>query len=216
MKKSNLFIGLGIIVLIIGSVLLICNNMRDAKEDTIIVINIHPLDGIKDVNGVVEDFTNLYLKAFGIDSCKVNILPHKNSPECAYNASHTRYRAIKLVNYLHENTEAKEFTIGITDKDISTSIHGSDDYGILGLAFRGNAKRACIASTYRLKYRKDLWKLLAHEFTHGFFDIGHCEMDDSHCIMQDAKGKSPKFENKRYFCTECAYKIDKKLHSSFY
>lgn len=160
----------------------------------------------------VKDFIESYLKSVGLDTCKIKILPHKNSPDSVYNKAHTRYRAAKLVNYLHDNTEAGEFTIGITDKDISTSIHGSDDYGILGLAFLGNKKRACITSTCRLKYKEDLWKLMAHEFTHGFFSLGHCEMDDPYCIMQDAKGKSPRFEIKVYLCTQCWCNIDRKLN----
>lgn len=216
---AKLLLGLGTTVLLLCTLSLILKNHKqtsEVKKDDTLTINIQPLDGIKNIDTAVKDFIKFYLKPLGLDTCKIKILPHKNSPDSVYNDAHTRYRASKLLNYLSNNTPMGEFTIGITDKDISTSIHGLSDYGIFGLAFLGNKKRACITSTYRLKYKKDLWKLMAHEFTHGFFSLGHCELDDSYCIMQDAKGKSPKFENKGYLCSQCMYEIDKKLNPSVY
>lgn len=180
--------------------------------DDTVRINIQPLDGIKSVGKDAEQLTELYLKPLGFKNLKVTVLPHKNSPDSAYNDSHTRYRAMKLMNFLHDNTPQKEFTIGITDKDVSTSIHGISDYGILGISSLGHRKRACITSTYRLKYRTDLWKLMAHEFTHGFFNQRHCKMDNEHCIMKDAKGKSPKFEIKEDLCEECRADIAHKIN----
>lgn len=221
MKTAKLLLSLGIIALLLGIVLPTRKNVSDVSKDTItendtVIINIQPLDGIKNVDNMATDFKKYYLVPLGMDNYKINILPHKDTPDSAYNKAHTRFRATKVLNYLHDNTPVREFTIGITDKDLSTSIHGSDDYGILGIAFLGNDKRACITSTYRLKFKKDLWKLVAHEFTHGFFGAGHCDMDDSYCIMQDAKGKSPKFEDKGYLCASCWRKIDKKLNPSIY
>ncbi len=193
----------------------IIDEKTEVKQSTVVDdtlrINIQPLDGIKSVERYVENFTELYLKPIGLKKYKVNVLPHKISPDSAYNDTHTRYRAIKLMNFLHANTHPNSFTIGITDKDISTSIHGADDYGILGISYLGYKRRACITSTYRLKYKKDIWKLMAHEFTHGFFNQRHCKIDDEHCIMQDAKGKSPRFEIKEKLCSECSSDITRKI-----
>ncbi len=171
--------------------------------DDTVRINIQPLDGVKNVEKDVEKFMELYLKPLDFKHLKLNILPHKNSPDSALNYVRTRYRATKLMNFLHDNTPKREFTIGITDKDISTTIHGADDYGILGISSLGHRKRACITSTYRLKNKSDLWKLMAHEFTHGFFSLGHCKSDDEQCIMRDAKGKSPRFDIKEKLCDRC-------------
>ena len=222
MKKIFWSVGVGIILLavVIGSLLdyapsdEIADEKKDMTEsvavDDTIRINIQPLDGVKYVAKDVEKFTEQYLKSIGIKNYKVKVLQHKNSPDSTLNRARTRYRASKLMNFLHDGTPNKVFTIGITDKDISTTIHGADDYGILGLSSLGYKKRACITSTYRLKHKSDLWKLMAHEFTHGFFSQGHCKRDDVHCIMQDAKGKSPKFEIKEKVCSICQSEINRK------
>ena len=209
MKIVKLLLCLGIIAVLLGSVFLM--SKKQSCENTTVTINIQPLDGITDVSGVADELINNYFVPLGMKNYKIRILPHKNTPDSALNSSHTRYRAGKILDFLHKNTPQKEFTIGITDKDISTSVHGSSDYGILGLAILGHKNRACITSTYRLKYKKDLWKLMAHEFTHGFFSQKHCSADDDGCIMQDAKGKSPKFENKRYLCSQCVSEIEQKM-----
>lgn len=208
MKIAKLLLGLGVIALLIFAI--IHFSKETSAKNTAVTINIQPLDGIEDVSKVTDDFIELYLKPLGLKNYNIRILPHKNSPDSAFNGR--RYRAIKLMNFLHSDTKENEFTIGITNKDISTSIHGSDDYGILGISQLGYKKRACITSTYRLKYKKDLWKLVAHEFTHGYFSQRHCKADDNACIMQDAKGKSPKFENKSYLCSQCCHEVEQKMN----
>lgn len=222
MKKIFWGFSVGIILLavVVGCLLLDSpsDEIADEKKvitesvavDDTVTINIQPLDGVKSIEKYVEKFTELYLKSIGIKNYKVKVLQHKNSPDSTLNRARTRYRAAKLMNFLHNETPKKVFTIGITDKDISTTIHGAEDYGILGLSSLGYRKRACITSTYRLKHKSDLWKLMAHEFTHGFFSQGHCKRDDLHCIMQDAKGKSPKFEIKEKICSGCQAEINRK------
>lgn len=223
MKKTYWAISVTILCITVFGAFIIhdnsCDGMTDEKKevnqlvaiDDTVRIDIQPLDGVRSVEKHVEKFTEMYLKPIGFKKFKVCVLPHKNSPDSAYNDAHTRYRAIKLMNFLHDETEQNTFTIGITNKDISTSIHGADDYGILGISYLGYKRRACITSTHRLKHKKDLWKLMAHEFTHGFFNQRHCKMDDVHCIMQDAKGKSPKFEIKEKLCGECLSDITHKI-----
>ena len=58
-------------------------------------------------------------------------------------------------------------------------------------------------STYRMKKKKDLWKLAMHEFGHGYFGLSHCPNDDASCIMADAKGGNPHFELKDTLCSVC-------------
>ena len=209
MKKTVLCLSLVVLVLLIGIFFLLSKNSSDKNSS--VVFNIQPLDGITDVASIADELTDYYFTPLGIKNFEIRILPHKNSPDSTFNSNRTRYRATKIMNFLHDDTLSGEFTIGITDKDISTSIHGSYDYGILGLSILGHKRRACITSTYRLKYKKDLWKLMAHEFTHGYFSQNHCEADDDECIMQDAKGKSPKFENKTYLCPQCMHEIEQKI-----
>ncbi len=120
-----------------------------------------------------------------------------------------RLRADSLIKHL--NTKNKnEFTIGVTKTDISCTVHGVQDFGVLGLSYLGHKSNACVVSTLRLKDKKDLWKLMAHEFTHGYFSQGHCKADDPHCIMQDAK-KKPNFAIKDSLCSVCKEEILTKL-----
>lgn len=210
---SRGIVSLGIMAGIIGTMCMASCGSSDSGQQSndTIVLNIQPLDGVHNVDKDVENFAKLYLNKIGIDCYKINILPHATSPDKVYNASHSRFRAEKLIHYLHDNTPQGEFTIGITDRDISTSVHGKDDFGILGLAYLGHRYRGCITSTYRLKHRRDLWKLISHEFTHGFFNQNHCKADNEECIMKDAKGKSPKLETKSHLCDTCAKEIAAKV-----
>ena len=90
-------------------------------------------------------------------------------------------------------------TIGLTHRDISTSIHGQYNYGIMGLSFRPGD--ACVVSTFRLKRKDDLWKVTIHEFLHSR-GLPHCKKDDLKCLMQDAHGKNT-FYMKNELCQDC-------------
>lgn len=175
-----------------------------------------PLDGVsfKDAGKLSEEFAkNFSDKQW--EPYYVYTLSHANSPASCLNDKKTRMRADKLRRWLDvaykdsvltdidekSKMNYEYYVIGITDKDISTPLHGKDDYGILGLSYLGKGN-ASIISTYRLKRRKDLWKLAVHEFCHGFYGAPHCP--DQKCIMADAKGGNPHFETKDSLCSDCA------------
>ena len=90
-------------------------------------------------------------------------------------------------------------TIGLTHRDISTSIHGQYNYGIMGLSFRPGD--ACVVSTFRLKRKDDLWKVTIHEFLHSR-GLPHCKKNAPKCLMQDAHGKNT-FYMKNRLCQDC-------------
>ena len=90
-------------------------------------------------------------------------------------------------------------TIGLTHRDISTSIHGQYNYGIMGLSFRPGD--ACVVSTFRLKRKDDLWKVTIHEFLHSR-GLPHCKKNAPKCLMQDAHGKNT-FYMKHGLCEDC-------------
>lgn len=154
------------------------------------------------------------------EAYRIETLDHSNVPDSCYNPRHTRYSAKKVIEFLEaeygqtakkkalqnapSKGESAYYIIGVTNKDISTAIHGSDDYGILGLSYlNSNRIHNSIISTYRLSRKKDLWKLAAHEFCHGFYNMPHCPNDYEYCLMQDAKGGNPHFELKDTLCVEC-------------
>ncbi len=184
----------------------------------VITVFLVPLDGIseKDIEKAKNDFSELFAEKQW-EPYIVTTLPHLSPTDTCLNDAKTRYRARKLISLLDtqyketakklarkNNPEAWAFHIvGVTNKDISTTIHGHDDYGIFGLSYL-SGNRASIVSTHRLKRRQDLWKLIAHEFCHGFYGAPHCPNNDPHCLMADAKGGNPHFEIKDSLCLDCA------------
>lgn len=133
---------------------------------------------------------------------EIEILPKDNIPDSCYYKPRNRYRADKILMFLKKKYgQAGNYVIGVTDKDISTSIHGAKDYGIQGLSYLpGNVS---IISTYRVKNKKLLWKLAAHEFCHGYFELRHCGKNDQKCLIKDAEGGNPHFELKETLCDSC-------------
>ena len=131
---------------------------------------------------------------------EIEVLPKKDIPASCLYKPRNRYWAGKILGFLKQQNQESDFvTIGLTHRDISTSIHGNYNYGIMGLSFRpGNA---CVVSTFRLKRKDDLWKVTTHEFLHSR-DLPHCKKDNPKCLMQDAHGKNT-FYMKNCLCQDC-------------
>lgn len=131
---------------------------------------------------------------------EIEVLPKKDIPASCLYKPRNRYWAGNILGFLKQQNQGSDFvTIGLTHRDISTSIHGNYNYGIMGLSFRpGNA---CVVSTFRLKRKDDLWKVTTHEFLHSR-GLPHCKKDDLKCLMQDAHGKNT-FYMKHGLCEDC-------------
>ena len=196
------------------------NEELDYHGPPVITVFLVPMDGVSSatMTQLKEDFSTKFTDRQW-EPYVVEVLDHMTTPDSCYNDTKTRFRAEKILRTLSSRyseearNKAKEKDqkhwayqiVGVTNHDISTSVHGKPDYGILGLSFLGNRHGdSSIVSTYRLKRKKDLWKLVAHEFCHGFYGCPHCKNDDPHCIMADAKGGNPHFEIKDSLCIDCA------------
>lgn len=97
---------------------------------------------------------------------ETEVPPKKDIPAfCSYKPNN-RYWKEKILGFLKQQNQESDFvTIGLTHRDISTSIHGNDKYGIVGLSFySGNT---CVIATFRLKRRDVLRKVTTHEFLHS-------------------------------------------------
>lgn len=187
------------------------------RDNKVVTINIQPLDRVMeeiDVDTVSKEL-DLYLKEIGLSNYEIKILPRKNSPNNSTvwysyeDMDYYRLRADSLVRFLNTDNK-KEFTIGITDDDICCDAHGIKNFGILGLSYLGHRFNSCIVSTCRVKNKKEVWKVIAHEFTHGYFSQRHCKANDPHCIMQDAN-KKPNFRIKSSLCDVCMEEVKSKL-----
>lgn len=133
---------------------------------------------------------NIKIHHVDFGSVKINdiiILPNRPLTEDLMNDKKSRYRADKIIPQLRKELKKNSTIIGLTHKDISVSLHGKQDWGVIGLAFKGS--NACVISTFRMRNKADFWKAAGHEFSHAYYGADHCAKDDPHCILQDAKGK---------------------------
>src|SRR5687767_2900169 len=67
----------------------------------------------------------------------VHVLPSVRMPDTAFYAPRGRYRAERLLDVLDGKGGGYDRVIGVTDRDISTTLHGHEDWGVLGLGRLG-------------------------------------------------------------------------------
>lgn len=164
------------------------------------IIHIQPLNGFSkaEAERVVEEF---YKHQPYKEEFIIGVQDNVNLDNTLMNNAKTRFRADKILNFLKKNDKHCDAVIALTDKDISVPYRGRADWGVLGLSYRG--QNVSVVSTYRLKNpKRDLWKVVLHEFVHAYYNYGHCPKDNPRCIMQDAKGHAD-FANKKGFCAYC-------------
>lgn len=156
-----------------------------------------------------EELIKQLVAIFGISKKELDgsvyIAEKKEIPASCLYKPRNRYWAGKILGMLHAGHGGNDeiVSIGLTHRDISTSIHGHYNYGIMGLSFRPGD--ACVVSTYRLKRKDDLWKVTLHEFLHSR-GLPHCKKDNPTCLMQDAHGKNT-FYMKHGLCEDCKISI---------
>lgn len=132
------------------------------------------------------------------------VLPSKPLEDTWKNDAKSRYRADKIINSMAVSADKQHVIIALTHKDVSVSYKGNKDWGVLGLSLI--PKKVCVVSTYRLRDKRDLWKVATHEFIHTCFEYRHCPKDNPTCIMKDAKGHA-NFSNKERLCDVCKKEI---------
>lgn len=132
----------------------------------------------------------------------LQLRPITAMPGFAYNSSRGRYRADSLLGWMSKMAKPNEVYLGITTVDISTTLRGVQDWGVMGLGLRpGNA---CIASSFRLKHDKEnFWKVAIHELAHTA-GLPHCP--EPTCLMRDAEGGNP-LKHEKAFCSNCRAKL---------
>lgn len=177
-----------------------CNNTKDNKDsatsdsESNTVIDIQPFAGVTDVQ-VNYVFAELK-KNYPFISINKSIA----LPSTAFYPARNRYRADSLINFLSRMTIDGHKTVGLTNKDISTTKNGIADWGVMGLGFCPG--KACVASTFRLsknEINRQLFKVAIHELGHTF-GLPHCPVKS--CFMRDAEGGNPTNEEKG-FCKSC-------------
>ena len=170
-------------------------------------IYLQPYDNYtqKEANKLKAELHN-HLQEILFGAFEVKVLPNKPLSDSFLGGIKGKYRTDKIINDLKENADEHNIYIGITHRDICRDYkNGVKDWGVLGSSIADY--HACVASDYRIKNKKrDMWKVVTHEFIHTFHGYPHCPKDSAHCIMKDAKGHAD-FSNKYDLCGYCKDKI---------
>jgi archaemetzincin len=165
------------------------------------VIDIVPFEGIHD-----KQIQDLYSHLKPIFS-RIEVKAVTGLPVAAWYAPRKRYKADTLLRYLASITPKGHVSMGVTNKDISTSNGNIPDWGIFGYGYMpGNA---CVVSTFRLhknRISEELYKIAVHELGHTQ-GLDHCK--DKTCLMHDAEGKNS-MGSETDFCNDCKNKLMKK------
>ena len=175
-----------------------CKDSTQTETPHKLALNLQPLDGFDQKQAEqlkLELEKNLLPIIYGVH---IQVEYGKTTPYSCLYKPRNRYWAGKILGFLkHEAPDI--VTVGVTDKDISATVHGKSNYGIMGYSLRpGNV---CVVSTYRCKRKGDLHKVVIHEFLHSR-GLPHCKADNPKCIMQDAHGRNT-FYMKHGVCKNC-------------
>ncbi len=200
-KTINFFAKPLLILMLCLATMISCNEQKNpAAKTTEKTKSIH----IQPLNGFDSLFAKAIASKLNVLSADIVILPDLHVPLNALNASGKRFRADSIIRFLKNNTPKDCITLGLIEKDISTTKGNQADWGVMGLGYRpGNA---CVASTFRLSKQnkqEQLFKISIHELGHTI-GLPHCA--EKTCYMRDAEGRNPTNEEKE-FCAACKQKL---------
>jgi archaemetzincin len=140
-------------------------------------------------------------------AAEVRVLPRAPLPAASYTKARRRWRAEKLLVFLHGEMPADGTRIlGLTGADISTTKGTFDDWGVLGLGEEPGV--ATVISSFRCRKkardaahaRERLAKVAVHEIGHSL-GLDHCPTPG--CLMHDAEGKVASVDDESDLCPRC-------------
>jgi archaemetzincin len=141
---------------------------------------------------LVDEVAGALRTEYGVE---VERLRARVLPARAYYPSRRRYRAEKLLSFLHASiprtAPARARILGLTAVDISTTKDRNVDWGIFGLGDIGG--RAAVISSFRLRRNaRDPAHVASRVRSTAVHEVGHTlGLDHCHeprCVMLDAEG----------------------------
>ena len=175
----------------------------------------NPVNGFKELNVYLQPYNNFSTQEASIlqadiqncfdtlvpeISVKVHLLEVETLPKKYINTARHRYRADSIIRNQHPQSG---YILGLTHSDISTTAHGINDFGVLGLSFCPG--HSAVVSDYRVSNKSLFYKVGVHELLHCF-GLKHCPNNDRNCYICDAN-KKPQLEKQIYICGTCKQKL---------
>jgi len=150
-------------------------------------------DYVNSIKNSIEDF-------YGVKCVIKNKVPLTDD---ILTKSKLRYDTEKILSKFNSNN----FTIVITEKDISCRDGKYPEWGIFGLGLLPG--KICVLSSHRLKKNvthkivmERLNKVAVHELGHNF-SLGHCS-NSKNCFMNDADGTIKQVDREKiWLCDKC-------------
>lgn len=131
---------------------------------------------------------------------QVTLSKKESMPTVSYYAPRKRYRADNIIATLQKRAGKNIYYMAITSEDVSTSVHGHKDFGVMGLGYVGG--NASVVSSFRIKNKNLLYRIAWHELGHNK-GIDHCP--SKNCMMMDAE-KKDRTKEMLFLCDKCKKK----------
>lgn len=132
----------------------------------------------------------------------VDVLEERTLPSSFLYTPRNRFRADSIICY-QKSFPTHDYVMGVISSDISTTVHGVQDFGILGLSYRPG--RSAVVSSFRVKNKSLFYKVAVHELLHSL-GLPHCAQKDRSCYICDAD-KHPQLEKQTRLCEPCKKKL---------
>lgn len=132
----------------------------------------------------------------------VNVLEERTLPSSFLYTPRNRFRADSIIRY-QKSFPTHDYVMGVISSDISTTVHGTQDFGILGLSYRPG--KSAVVSSFRVKNKDLFYKVAVHELLHSL-GLPHCPQMDRSCYICDAD-KRPQLEKQTRLCEQCKKKL---------
>jgi len=175
----------------------------------LLVADASPTVTVVPLGAVPEASVRIAERAIG-RTFRVRVVRARRSalPLTAFYPPRKRFRAERLLDYLEERGYPAH-TVGLTVRDVSTTLRNRTDWGVTGLA---RTEGPCVVSTFRLgragysRFASRLGKISIHEVGHTF-GLSHCTASQT-CPMQDLAGRVTTLDRSRdSFCGQCREKL---------